>query len=101
MSAADLSNFKSALRTKMNDSLLKRINDVEGMYISKQNSLHTQTRVQPLANSYFGNVRMLQKRASEISKKAQFMKIDDGDTLKQFIQPLTYRLSKTIELNQK
>ena len=29
------------------------------------------------------------------------MKIDDGDTLKQFIQPLTYRLSKTIELNQK
>ena len=31
MSAADLSNFKSALRTKMNDSLLKRINDVEGM----------------------------------------------------------------------
>jgi nuclear pore complex protein Nup205 len=61
MSAADLSNFKSALRTKMNDSLLKRINDVE----------------------------------------AQFMKIDDGDTLKQFIQPLTYRLSKTIELNQK
>ena len=33
MSAADLSNFKSALRTKMNDSLLKRINDVEGMDI--------------------------------------------------------------------
>ena len=31
MSAADLSNFKSALRTKMNDSLLKRINDVEGI----------------------------------------------------------------------
>ena len=29
------------------------------------------------------------------------MEIDDGDTLKQFIQPLTYRLSKTIELNQK
>ena len=44
---------------------------------------------------------MLQKRTSEMSKKAQFMKIDDGDTLKQFIQPLTYRLSKTIELNQK
>ena len=34
MSAADLSNFKSALRTKMNDSLLKRINDVEGMDFS-------------------------------------------------------------------
>ena len=33
MSAADLSNFKSALRTKMNDSLLKRINDVEGIDI--------------------------------------------------------------------
>ena len=51
MSAADLSNFKSALRTKMNDSLLKRINDVEGMDISKPNSSHTQIRVQPLAGT--------------------------------------------------